>query len=473
MTLPYQKTTELAPLRVEYAVQFQEGLRARGYTGEAVEAALMKGAEEETTALACLLRAFALGIPTEEAVVRRELGEEFFGVCETAGLWARVEGLLVGSAAVLVHGNSFLLHDHGTSNSMYWVMGLGTSTGQVAQSVIRQPYESLLDLCCGGGVQGFLLAGTAKKVVAVDRNPRALNYGRFAAAMNGYKHVEFRESDIFSAVEGERFDGIVANPPYVLSPGRQSYYRDGGISGDGFARKVLTAAPGYLREDGFAFFVCDVASTDEGTSEERLRSWMDGRGCDVLAIGAPAVEAEPYARMWVKGDAAETARWMESFREIGVTSVRNWNVVLRRRSSGGPNWFRSEELPSTVDGYFGHQIERRFRGQDFVLLEEAMIWKGRLRLAPDVRIHRTARPEGARWITETAKITFAAGLMEMSNLDARTVDFLLLFDGTATMEEILEKVAKAMGAPPDQVRTPWWGYVKKLTEAGVLERVRR
>ena len=128
-------------------------------------------------------------------------------------------------------------------------------------------------------------------------------------------------------------------------------------------------------------------------------------------------------------------------------------------------------MPEGVIGYFGAQIGRRFRNQDFLLQGEEAIWQGRLRVAPEVRVERTARPQGGRWVTEGAKVVVTTGLTASSQLDPRTVDFFPLFDGVNTMEEILVRVAGAMGVPVEKVRSGWLKYVSQLTADGVLEDV--
>ena len=47
---------------------------------------------------------------------------------------------------------------------------------------------------------------------------RALAFAAFNAALNGVGNIEFREGSLLEPVTGERFDLIVSNPPYVISP---------------------------------------------------------------------------------------------------------------------------------------------------------------------------------------------------------------------------------------------------------------
>ena len=81
---------------------------------------------------------------------------------------------------------------------------------------MRGSGERALDLCTGNGIQAILLAAHADSVVATDVNARALAYTSFNAALNGVDNVETRLGSFLDPVDGERFELVVANPPYVV-----------------------------------------------------------------------------------------------------------------------------------------------------------------------------------------------------------------------------------------------------------------
>lgn len=486
-----------APLQVDdprLAARISAGLLALGYTGDAMRAAVPETAEANTamkmnhaaiaarvgmeTPVACLLRAFLLRAATPEAVLREKIGEELFGLCDQAGLWTRVDGGVVGSVVFLEDEKQFLLSDHTQirmgAAEMYWVMSIGTSTMMVANSIHRRPYGRVLDLCCGGGIQAFYVSRYAKEVVAIDRNPRALNYGRFGAGMNGFANITFRESDCYSAVEGETFDLIACNPPYVMTPDRQAYYRDGGMGGDRFSQRVLREAPAHLNEHGFTHVTCDVGAMDGKSCEARLREWLAGNGCDVIALGGKRLSGAEYAKAWLRADdpnyaASEAQRWVENFAALGITQIQNFLVVMRKRTGGEPNWFVKETMPATVEGSFGHQLARMFACQDLVRKGDAVIWQTRLRLAPDMRLQHTVRPEDGQWKADRSRITFASGLVSEYEVDPQTAGLLLLYDGTRRSEQVLQRIAKELGENPNEMRQGWAAYVKHLVTNGILE----
>lgn len=486
-----------APLRVdraELAEKIRDGLLKLGFTGDAMRAAVPESAEASTSmhmdhamiaerlgtgsAVACLLRAFLLRAATPEAVLREKLGDEFFELCDEAGLWSRVEDGITGTVVFLEDEKIFLLSDHTSLRlgelEMYWVMSIGTSTIAVANSVARRPYGKVLDLCCGGGIQAFYAAPYAKQIVAIDRNPRALNLGRFGAAMNRLPNIEFRESDCYSAVAGETFDLVVCNPPYVMTPDRQAYYRDGGMGGDRFSERILREVPAYMSEGGFTHVTCDVGGMGGKSSQTRLREWLDGNGCDVVALAGKRLTPGEYAKAWMRADRGphvqeEIARWTAYLEEIGIEEIQNWLLVLRKRTGGQPNWFLRETLSARQQGTFGHQIARMFACQDLLRQGDAALWRAKLRLAKDVRMIHTVRPEGSSWMADSSRITFAGGLIQEFEVDPRTAPLLLLYDGTRKSEDVLARVALQVGGKVNEMRDGWLGYVKHLAANGILE----
>jgi release factor glutamine methyltransferase len=79
------------------------------------------------------------------------------------------------------------------------------------------PGTRALDICTGSGVLALTAASCGADTTAVDVSRRALLTVRLNAARQGLQ-VRTRRGPTFAAVEGERFDLIVSNPPYVPSP---------------------------------------------------------------------------------------------------------------------------------------------------------------------------------------------------------------------------------------------------------------
>jgi len=136
----------------------------------------------------------------------------------------------------------------------------------------------ILDLGTGSGIVAVSLAleFPAAEVVAVDLSPAALavarnNVGRLGAA------VRCVESDWYAALGGERFDLIVANPPYIaagdphlagdgLPCEPQMALTDGG---DGLSciRAIVAGAAAHLTAGGWLLF---EHGYDQGAASRNL-----------------------------------------------------------------------------------------------------------------------------------------------------------------------------------------------------------
>ena len=88
---------------------------------------------------------------------------------------------------------------------------------QAGPSVDRA--RSILDLGTGSGAIALAIASErpGSRVTGVDISPAALQVARQNSRDLGLTHIDWRLGSWFAAVPGERFDVIVANPPYVAA----------------------------------------------------------------------------------------------------------------------------------------------------------------------------------------------------------------------------------------------------------------
>lgn len=122
-------------------------------------------------------------------------------------------------------------------------------------------WPRVLDLGTGSGAIAVTIACEHPEaaVVAVDVSPAALAVARENAERLGGK-VGFIESDWFAALGDERFDLIVANPPYVAArdphllqdglPFEPDLALTDGADGLSCIRRIVAAAPAHLQPGG-------------------------------------------------------------------------------------------------------------------------------------------------------------------------------------------------------------------------------
>ncbi len=133
-----------------------------------------------------------------------------------------------------------------------FVLPIGPAGNYLALLTVRRQVELALDLGCGCGIQSLLAARHSSKVVATDINPRALALTRFNAELNDIHNIETLQGSYFEPVNGQRFDLIIANLPYVITPEKRLVYRTADQLGDAGILEWLGEIPNYLTEGGFA-----------------------------------------------------------------------------------------------------------------------------------------------------------------------------------------------------------------------------
>ena len=125
---------------------------------------------------------------------------------------------------------------------------------------LQREFSSLLDLGTGSGAIALAVQHhrPAARVVATDTSAEALEVARENARRLGLA-VDFRQGSWLAPVAGERFDVILANPPYVAErdphlPGLTFEPRLALISGaDGLdgIREIATCARAHLAPGGW------------------------------------------------------------------------------------------------------------------------------------------------------------------------------------------------------------------------------
>lgn len=126
-----------------------------------------------------------------------------------------------------------------------------------------RPDARVLDLCTGSGAIAIALARHAPRarVTATDLSPAALAVATDNAERNGVGSIRWCEGDLYDPVRGERFDLVVANPPYVsaqeyaaLEPNVRDYEPVGALRADedGLAilRRLCEGAASVLEPGG-------------------------------------------------------------------------------------------------------------------------------------------------------------------------------------------------------------------------------
>lgn len=322
---------------------------------------------EASAALATLAELFVLGVPTprEQAEIALpslgvegaiELGllgdaatELARGTTDTGGA-ASVRALLdlrpYEFADALGEGRWWILSDLGElalghALSEQHVLGIGGASMTLSGLMIPMPAARVLDLGTGCGIQAMHASRFAREVVATDISERALMIARMNVELNRIEGVEFRLGSLFEPIAGERFDAIVSNPPFVITPrvpGVPAYeYRDGGLVGDAIVEAVMRGAADHLAPGGIAQLLGNWEYRDDADALDRVREWSGG--LEHWVIEREVQRVTEYAETWIRDGGTRPGSvefdrlydaWLDDFEQRGVREVGFGYVLLRR-----------------------------------------------------------------------------------------------------------------------------------------------
>jgi len=142
----------------------------------------------------------------------------------------------------------------------------------VAEKLGTKKDDIVLEIGTGCGILAILAAKTAKKVVAVDINPYAIDCAKRNVKNNGaYDRIDFRQGNLFEPIkDGETFSLILFNSPYLPSePDEEKSWIGKAWAGGKTGRQVIdpfiASAPDYLATNGRIFLVQSSLSDVEKT----------------------------------------------------------------------------------------------------------------------------------------------------------------------------------------------------------------
>ena len=488
------------PLAVDDRAAIEElrhVLGAAGYEGEALRDALGEqgwgrapGAERplqrrrlaERGALGTIATLFALDatVPADEA--RHALAPLALERLEALGLLELAGGKASARVRLLPHNDLLLVSDRVDAASPQprdHVAGVQGPSVTLSHLTVRGRGASALDVGTGCGFQALLAARHADRVVATDLNERALNFAAFSALLSGAPNVEFRAGSLFDPVGDERFELVVCNPPYVVSPENASLVRDSGMRGDAVSREVVRRASSALAPGAFASVLVSWVHHPGEDWSTPLRGWVAGSACDVLllhyATQDPLTHAASWAREPTAGDEAAfeamLSRWLAYLAEEGIDGIAYGAVVLRRRD-GGRNWVAAQSLPPSGLRPAGEQIRRVFAGHDFLarVADDAGLLGERFALAPAAVVEQRVVLRGGGWVSEAIEVRLEEGLCSRVQLDPAGAHLLSALDGKRTLAEVSAGLAAEHGAAAAEVAARGAALVRGLLELGVVSR---
>ena len=321
-----------------------------------------------------------------------------------------------------------------------------------------------LDVGTGSGAQALLAARHARAVVATDVNERALEYTRLNAALNGLANVECRLGSWFAPVEGEQFDLITCNAPFVVSPENRWAYRDSGLPADEASARLVQAAAAHLADGGFATLAVSWIAEDEDAPDHHPLEWLRGTGCDSWLLPVWGADPLGHAARWndhlgddgrAFGGALDV--WTDYLERLGARWVTEGAVLLHRRA-GRRHATRVDELDEDALDDAGGQIGRAFANRAALAeLTTAQLLERRVTIAMPVVVERELGPRAVAG----ARVQLLAGTCSDVETTGAAFDLLSSLDGRTTLGAEIEHA----GLP----ERPALSLVRELLELGALE----
>ena len=432
--------------------------------------------------LASVARVLFLQLSAPTDAVVRALGRPAVDALAETGL-ARVDAEVVPQARI-VPVDELLVAADGYSRAgddpPEYVANYSPTSRFLHALTPRRRVASALDVGTGSGVHALLAAPHADRVVATDVNPRALGFTELNAGLNGLTNIETRQGSLFEPVDGERFDLITCNAPYVVSPERRWVYRDAGFEADGLSERIVREAARHLAADGFASLNVSWIAADVDAPDERVVGWAEATGCDSWILVAEEADPLGHAAAWnahlsedPRAFDAALDEWTRYLDAIGAKWVADGTVVLHRHGNGAPS-SRVDSVDEDVLEDAGEQIERAFasRARLAELPTREALFEERVALAVPIRLEHELEPERDELLDASAHVSLTSGTSSTIETTAEALELAASLDGSDTLGEVVDDVADRFSLTArerSELEDAALELAEELLELGALE----
>ena len=469
-------------------------------------------AGESAGPLATLTRLWVLGLPVlrgrlDAALPRtRTTGAVALGLVEAAGGGEHDEVRPLVElnpyaadddewwlASDLTHTGRPLRPDH--------VLGVGGASTTLARWTPRDRVGAALDIGTGCGVQAFHLATHAGAVTATDTSTRCLGLTAFNAALNaavdggGFagRELDLRRGSLLDPVAGERYDLVVSNPPYVITPrdahrdgaGSAYTYRDAGLTGDDVVRRLVEGVGAVLHPGGTAQLLGNWEHHRGHDWRERLGGWLEASGLHGWVVQREVQDPAEYAETWARDGGqlpgsreqrSMYADWLMDFDRRDVEAVGFGIITLRRPAEDAgepgaarPRVRRIEDLSGPTAEAMGASVAALLDAEVWLLgTSDAELLATRLVVAPDVTEERYGRPGAPD--PEVILLQQGGGLRRSVRADTALAGVVGACDGDLALGPLVGAVAGLIEEPVAALQARILPAVRRLVADGLLTR---
>jgi hypothetical protein len=427
--------------------------------------------------LAVLIRLFFFGMPATRDVADSALGEALTQVCIDAGMLELADDEVVPKILVMPVGDLFMASDLqrvALQDSLNYVPTLCEAAFNLRNTTVTGQYESGLDLCSGFGLHAVALQSQCQQVTATDLNPRAAEFAAFNAALNGQPPIEALTGDMLEPIADRKFDLIVSNPPFIISPDQITTYRFNPKPLDELFESLIRSAHQSLNDGGVFQTIGEWVEFAGQDWEERLKQWTADSGCCVWVLAAnrylPATYADIALRQSIVDETkrlAEVARWESYFKSASVEAIYGGLIFMRRTE--GNCWFEVTKLSQPLNQPIGEFIVEGFDVRDLLNAENwtTMIKARKLVVADGLEQTEISQWNLGRWKSTSIELATTNGLAVAMNIDHFVRKLLEQFDGTRTVDQAVNAFLTTCSLPEEAYEKGLL-IVNSMLKAGAL-----
>jgi len=353
-----------------------------------------------------------------------------------------------------------------------FVMGVGGVTRTLAALMPDERGQTLLDLGTGSGVLAVLAAKRGYRVTATDISERAIALAALTADLNDVE-VELIQGDLFEPVRGRRFDAVISNPPFVITPesaAGTSTYREAGRAGDDLCAAICHALPDHLTEPGHAVMLANWEHRGDQPWEERVTDWMGT--LSGLAIQRTVTTPALYARTWLTdegippqapGHAERVWEWLDDFDSRDVTAIGFGYLILH--AAENPHHLTLDTPGAMVEG------AREWVGvvvNDMSVLDLSSSDLAERAIAPVNALEKRYHAPGGEdpWLIMLAS---TAGPSIDIRLTTEAAAIIGASDGELTIAQLAAAVASLMDTTAEAVWSAAEGPIRECIRHGLVE----
>ncbi|GAB3688422.1 DUF7059 domain-containing protein [Angustibacter aerolatus] len=457
----------------------------------------------DTSGLGTLVRLLVLGEPVAARDLDRALpllradGAERVGLVERSGAGADDEvrpaidlrpyaadddhWWLASDLSELVTGGP-LREDH--------VLGVGGASTTLARWTPRTHVGRALDVGTGCGVQAMHAATHARTVVATDLSARCLAFAAWNAALNAQTNggpfagrtLDLRRGSLLEPVAAERFDLVVSNPPYVITPraaGLPTYeYRDAGGEGDDVVRRLVSGVGSVLAPGGVAQLLGNWEHHEGETWRERVGSWLPD-GVDAWVVQREVQDPAEYAETWARdggnrphepGFDRLVEAWLHDFAARGVEGVGFGVVTLRRPDVGerrSADLRRFDELTGPLADAMGPVVADVLTAEAWLAAtDDAALAATHLAVASDVTEERFGLPGADD--PQVVLLRQGGGLQRAVRADTALAGLVGALDGDLSVGQVVGALGVLLEEPVADLTARLLPAVRGLVADGLL-----